>query len=533
MSTKRMKRRGGHGPKSSSSSWNILTLHGGVPLEPQISYLADVARLGQTVDVMIATPGRLVDVLSFYAHDNGDSSASDAALERRIISAMGDSGSLSLEKIQELKLDRESDDGRTELVNLLDDLDYLVIDEADRLLGRAFETELDGVLDLLPTNKAIPTWLFSATFPKHMEPRIDAVWQRIMSKSDSGKNGEGNPILRLSCASSDRVQQSESGSSPSNKNVSEEISSTLSKKLQRTRSNVLASDDSSMVGPASTIQLRTIRLERPARTQALRHLLDEHKEDWDRVLVFVGTRYASEHVSKKLRRAGISSAELHGKLDQNARERRLSDLKRGKIRVLCATDVASRGLDIVGLPVMVNYDLPRSTADFVHRVGRTGRAGRSGTAISFVTPESEAHLDLIEMRHLVEPIEREVLPGFEPNEERWEIEAEAARISPTGTIHSELGLAHDRMFGGVKGRRKSKKDRLREQAAREQQQRSRSEVDSKPNSVAGSAVAMEDLQDAEQDWNSLTVEELKEVLRSEGLPVSGKKSELIERLDSR
>ena len=146
--------------------------------------------------------------------------------------------------------------------------------------------------------------------------------------------------------------------------------------------------------------------------------------------------------------------------------RRLEGLKKGNIRVLLTTDVASRGLDIKGLPVMVNYDLPRSTADFVHRVGRVGRAGAKGTAISFLTASSESHMELIEKRHLPEPIERETLDGFEPDEEKWAIEAEGSRISVPGTIHSDRGLAHDRMHGGVKGRRKSKKDRLREAAAR-------------------------------------------------------------------
>jgi len=247
--------------------------------------------------------------------------------------------------------------------------------------------------------------------------------------------------------------------------MDETVSSSLQKKLERS-STVSNASLIQQVGPASTIQLRAIRLNKEDRTQALRKLLEDHQE-WDRVLVFVATRYATEHVTRKLRRAGIKTSELHGKLDQDARIRRLADLKRGKTRVLVTTDVSSRGIDIAGLPVVVNYDLPRSTADFVHRVGRTGRAGRQGTAITFVTAASEAHVELIERRHLTEPMEREVLPGFNPNEEKWQIQAEASRLSVPGAKHSERGLAHDKMFGGVKGRRKSKKDRLREAAARE------------------------------------------------------------------
>jgi ATP-dependent RNA helicase RhlE len=424
--------------RGNKQKWNIMTMYGGIPLEPQISQLADYNRNKETLDVLIATPGRLVDVLTYYADESGDSSAKDAALERRLLKAMDQSGkedtSLSIEDIDSLKLDRDDDDGRRSLVNLLTDLEFFVLDEADRLLGRGFESEIDSVLELLP--ERVQTWLFSATYPKQIEPRVDQVLKRI---------GSTSPI-RISCANSDRV-------------VEQEVSSSLQRKLERTT----VAPQVQKVGPASTIQLRAIRLEKPARTQALRFLLKEN-EDWDRVLVFVATRYAAGHVSQKLRRAGILSAELHGKLDQDARSRRLNDLKKGKIRVLVATDVASRGLDIVGLPVMVNYDLPRSTTDFVHRVGRTGRAGNTGTAITFVTPSSESQLDLIEKRHLTESIEREILPGFEPNEERWQVEAEATRISAPGTTHSDKGLAHDRMFGGLKGHRKSKKDKLRVQA---------------------------------------------------------------------
>lgn len=427
---------------------NVMVLYGGIPLEPQIAALADAARLGETVDILVATPGRLVDVLTYYNKEKGDSSAKDAALERRLLDALDGKGStdasLSLETLEALKLDAISDDdsadGRSSLVNLLEDLEYLVLDEADRLLGRAFESELNAVLDLLPPR--IPTWMFSATFPKAIEPRLDQVLTRT---------GASSPI-RIECAASDRL-------------TTEDVSSSLKRKLDRT-STVSTASTIQQVGPASTIQLRALRLRKNDRTQALRKLLEDHPE-WDRVLVFVATRYATEHVTRKLRRANIKTSELHGKLDQDARMRRLDDLKRGKIRVLITTDVSSRGIDIAGLPVVVNYDLPRSTADFVHRVGRTGRAGKQGTAITFVTAASEAQMELIEERHLAEPIKREVLPGFDPNEERWEIEAEASRIGAPGTTHSAKGLAHDRMFGGIKGYRKNKKDKLREAAARE------------------------------------------------------------------
>jgi superfamily II DNA/RNA helicase len=115
------------------------------------------------------------------------------------------------------------------------------------------------------------------------------------------------------------------------------------------------------------------------------------------------------------------------------------------VHVLVATDLASRGLDITGLPAVVNYDLPRSPNDYVHRIGRTGRAGERGVAISFITAEMRAHFALIERSHQ-HYIVRERVAGFEPIET-------PSPVSPTGAT------------GGVKGLRKSKKDKLREAAA--------------------------------------------------------------------
>jgi ATP-dependent RNA helicase RhlE len=185
--------------------------------------------------------------------------------------------------------------------------------------------------------------------------------------------------------------------------------------------------------------LRTIRTHKRDRTQVLRRLLEDNP-DWDRVLVFVATRYSAEHVSRKLQRVGIQSTELHGKQDQEVRSRRLEDFRNGKVRVLFATDLASRGLDVVGLPAVVNYDLPRSSADFVHRVGRTGRAGRTGAAITLVTAETEAHLDLIEKRHLTNPVEREVVQGFEPDEDEWREEAQKSQTVYLERLHPQRVL---------------------------------------------------------------------------------------------
>jgi superfamily II DNA/RNA helicase len=188
------------------------------------------------------------------------------------------------------------------------------------------------------------------------------------------------------------------------------------------------------------IQQRAIAVDAPRRAQLLRHLIRHHA--WPRVLVFVATKYATEHVAEKLRRADLNAAPFHGELTQGARTQTLADFKRSKLQVVVATDVAARGIDIAQLPAVVNYDLPRSALDYVHRIGRTGRAGERGVAVSFVSAETEAHFRLIEKRNLVS-LPREQIPGFEPQADTLANEAEVA-----GT-------------GGIKGKRRSKKDKLR------------------------------------------------------------------------
>jgi superfamily II DNA/RNA helicase len=234
------------------------------------------------------------------------------------------------------------------------------------------------------------------------------------------------------------------------------------------------------------IRHRVIRLNEEDRTRALRHLLerrrrgeqrrdgDDDEDEWDRVLVFVATRHKAEQVSRKLRKYGVAASEIHGKLDQADRDARLGAFRSGKTRVLIATDLAARGIDVLGLSAVINYDLPRGADDFVHRTGRTGRAGRSGTAISFVSADTESHFDFLEKRVLMSSssssslkIEREMLEGFAIDEAAWASEYAASTTSVPGSTHSDMGLGHDRTFGGVKGRRTSKKDKLREAAAAE------------------------------------------------------------------
>jgi superfamily II DNA/RNA helicase len=193
---------------------------------------------------------------------------------------------------------------------------------------------------------------------------------------------------------------------------------------------------------------RAIAVDADRRTQLLRHLIEQHK--WERALVFVASKYAADLVAVKLRRAGIDAGAFHGDLSQGARTQLLAEFKNTKLRILVATDVAARGIDIAQLPAVVNYDLPRSTVEYTHRIGRTGRAGASGVAISFVSADTEAHFRLIENRRGPAPqekIPRERIAGFEP--------VDLPRADPSGLSEA------DKAKGGVKGMRMSKKDKLR------------------------------------------------------------------------
>lgn len=302
-----------------------LVVYGGVSINPQMM------ALGGGADVLVATPGRLLDLIDHNA---------------------------------------------VSLANL----SVLVLDEADRLLALGFAAELARIVALLPTRRQ--TLLFSATFPTAVE--------------------------------------------------------TLARDLLRDPARIAVASEPAA---APDIQQRAIEVDAPRRTQLLRHLVETEK--WARVLVFVATKYATEHVADKLRRAGLAAEALHGEMSQGARTQTLADFRAGKIQVLVATDVAARGLDIIGLPVVVNYDLPRSPADYTHRIGRTGRAGETGVAVSFISASTHAHFSLIEKRH-ARKLPREQIAGFEPKE-----------LEPTGSPPT----------GGIKGARKSKKDKLREAAA--------------------------------------------------------------------
>jgi len=258
-------------------------------------------------------------------------------------------------------------------------VEVLVLDEADRLLEPGFADELSRVLALLPTQRQ--NLFFSAT----LSPDVQALAQRLLRA----------PVLLQA--------QATAGAEP-------------------------------------VIVQRAIQVDPGRRTALLRHLVLEHQ--WLCVLVFVATQYAAELVAGKLYKAGLFATPFHGGMAQGARTQVLAEFGRGQWDVVVTTDLAARGLDIAALPAVVNYDLPRSAVNYLHRIGRTGRAGASGVALTFLGPQDEAHFQLIEKRQGLS-LPREQIAGYEPS-----------APSPMPAVEAGPG-------GGVKGRRPSKKDKLR------------------------------------------------------------------------
>jgi ATP-dependent RNA helicase RhlE len=138
--------------------------------------------------------------------------------------------------------------------------------------------------------------------------------------------------------------------------------------------------------------------------------------EWSQVLIFTRTKHGANRLAQKLAAQNISSAAIHGNKTQNARTKALAGFKSGEIRVLVATDIAARGLDIPLLPHVINFELPNVPEDYVHRIGRTGRAGASGLALSFVSVDEQEYVRGIE-KLLGLKLEKEILPGFEPTDE--------------------------------------------------------------------------------------------------------------------
>lgn len=277
----------------------IQTVVGGVSVNNQM-----LALRGGT-DILVATPGRLLDLISSNA----------------------------------IKLD---------LVKTL------VLDEGDRMLSLGFTDELTALLALLPAKKQ--TLLFSATFPE----QVKELTQTLLT----------NPV-ELQLQSSD----------------------------------------------ASTLVQRVFTVNKGEKTAVLAHLIEQYQ--WRQSLIFVNAKNNCEHLAEKLSKRGISAEVFHGDKGQSERTRVLGGFKSGDIQVLIATDIAARGLDIDKLPAVINFNLPRSPSDYMHRIGRSGRAGEVGLAISLIDYEDNHHFSVIEKKNKIR-LEREQVVGFELDQENKE-----------------------------------------------------------------------------------------------------------------
>ncbi|MEB3200229.1 MAG: DEAD/DEAH box helicase [Synechococcaceae cyanobacterium] len=268
---------------------------GGVSVNPQIQ------RLSRGVDVLVATPGRLMD----------------------------------LQQQGAVRLDR---------------VEILVLDEADRMLDMGFIRDIRRILQLLPERRQ--NLLFSATFSGEIRQLAHGLLHQPVQLQASPENAAAPTVEQL---------------------------------------------------------LHPCDMDRKG--DLLSHLI--RSNGWEQVLVFSRTKHGANRLAERLEREGLAAAAIHGNKSQGARTRALAGFRDGSVRVLVATDIAARGLDIHQLPHVVNLDLPNLAEDYVHRIGRTGRAGHPGHAISLVAAEEHELLRAIE-RLLGSPLPRREVPGFEP-----------------------------------------------------------------------------------------------------------------------
>jgi len=276
------------------SELTVVSVYGGVPLEPQQK------KLREGVDIVVATPGRLID-----------------HLERQNV--------------------------------VFDDLEVLVLDEADRMLDMGFAPQINRIVSDVPQYRQ--TLLFSATMPAEVE----ALARKYLRK----------PIV---------VQ--------------------VGRRSQA----------------ASTVTHAVYPVPRERKSALLASLLREAA--LDSVLVFTRTKHGADRVVRHLEREGIEATAMHADKTQPQRTKALQDFKSGKVRVLVATDIAQRGLDISDITHVVNYDVPQQAEDYVHRIGRTGRAEKEGDAFTFMAPDEIAMVRSIE-RVIGQPIPRISVPGFD------------------------------------------------------------------------------------------------------------------------
>jgi ATP-dependent RNA helicase RhlE len=273
-----------------------MVIFGGVKINPQIS------KLRQGVDILVATPGRLLDHVG--------------------------QKTLDLSKVE-----------------------ILVLDEADRMLDMGFIRDIRKILALLPGGRQ--NLLFSATFSSSIKQLADKLLD--------------SPAL-----------------------------------IEVARRNTAAENVSQVVHP----------VDRSRKRELLSLLIGSNS--WKQVLVFTRTKHGANRLAKQLESDGLTAAAIHGNKSQAARTKALANFKNGKVRVLVATDIAARGLDIEQLPHVVNFELPNVPEDYVHRIGRTGRAGNEGEALSLVCIDEHGLLKDIE-RLLKREIPKVVIQGFKPD----------------------------------------------------------------------------------------------------------------------
>ncbi len=270
---------------------------GGMPYREQLRLLS------QPVDLIVATPGRLID-----------------HLER---------GRMNLSR-----------------------LDLLVLDEADRMLDMGFSEDVDKIASLAPAERQ--TMMFTATLDETMARLARRLLREPVRIEVAGKK------MTL-----DQIEQ---------------------------RLHV-----------ADNLQHKQ---------KMLRHLIED--KDLTRAIIFSATKRDADVIAQELASQGHSAAALHGDMTQGARNRTITALRRGKVRLLVATDVAARGLDVSGISHVINFDLPKCAEDYVHRIGRTGRAGASGIAVSFASLNDLSYLQRIE-RLIGQSLPQHVIPGLEPS----------------------------------------------------------------------------------------------------------------------
>jgi len=276
-------------------SLTSAVVFGGVKINPQMM------KLRRGVDILVATPGRLMDLHSQNA----------------------------------IKFDH---------------LQVLVLDEADRMLDMGFIHDIKRIIDLLPRRRQ--NLLFSATFSDDIRKLARGLLRKPIEISVSPRNATATSVTQL-------------------------------------------------IHP----------VDKKKKAPLLTRLI--HDGQWDQALVFTKTKHGANKLTKHLESEGIVAAAIHGNKSQGARTKALAGFKAGEVRILVATDIAARGLDIEQLPQVVNFDLPNVAEDYVHRIGRTGRAGMTGQAISLVSADEVDLLSDIE-RLIQQLLPREEIDGFEP-----------------------------------------------------------------------------------------------------------------------